>query len=128
MSLNMADTGCLRMLEFHVCHDGGNAGAALARYFWPEFSNPNFSKKSERSELGLTNTQWNAAENIKNVPKPMITPTELVPEVENIPLYATIPVVANLKRQHLLIRDNDSPLTEKKKKSWQAKGNVSQSD
>lgn len=22
MYLNMADTGCLRMLEFHVCHDG----------------------------------------------------------------------------------------------------------
>lgn len=116
MSLNMTDTGCLHMLEFHVCHDGGNAGAALARYCWPMFSNPNFSKKSERIELDLTNTQWNVAEDIKNVLKPVITPTELPPEVENTPLSATIPVLANLKRQHLLIGDNDSPLTEKKKK------------
>lgn len=117
MSLNMTDTGCLHMLKFHVCHDGGNAGAALARYCWPMFSNPNFSKKSERSELDLTNTQWNAAEDIKNMLKPVITPTELLPEVENTPLSATIPVLANPERQHLLIGDNDSPLTGKKKKS-----------
>lgn len=130
MSLNMADTGCLHMLEFHVCHDGGNAGAAPARYCWPVFSSPNFSKKRERSELDLTKTQRNVAEDIKNVLKPVITPTELLPEVENTPLAATIPVLANLKRQHLLIRDNDSPLTEKKKKAGQRKEkeNVSQSD
>lgn len=52
----------------------------------------------------------------ENVLKPMMTPTELLPEVENTPLSATIPGLANLKRQHLLIGDNDSSLTERKKK------------
>lgn len=85
---------------------------------WPitaVLSDPNFTKKSDSSTLDLTTAHWNAVEDIKNVLKPMITLTELLSEEDNASLSATVPMLANLKKRHLTITDNDSPITKKMK-------------
>ncbi|XP_054476510.1 NADPH oxidase 5 [Anoplopoma fimbria] len=45
----------------------------------------------------------------------MITLTELLSEEDNASLSATLPMLANLKKRHLTITDNDSPITKKMK-------------
>ncbi len=85
---------------------------------WPitaVLSDPNLTKKSDSSTLDLTTAQWNAVEDIKNVLKPMITLTELLSEEDNVSLSATVPMLANLKKRHLAITDDDSPITKKMK-------------
>ncbi|XP_039535814.1 E3 SUMO-protein ligase ZBED1-like [Pimephales promelas] len=85
---------------------------------WPitaVLSDPNFTKKSDSSTLDLTTAHWNAIEDIKNVLKPMTTLTELLSEEDNASLSATVPMLANLKKRHLAIADDDSPITKKMK-------------
>lgn len=41
----------------------------------------------------------------------MITLTELLSEEDNTSLSATVPTLANLKKRHLTITGNDSPIT-----------------
>ncbi|KAJ8355180.1 hypothetical protein AAFF_G00088070 [Aldrovandia affinis] len=71
---------------------------------------PQLHGKNERS-LDLTTAQWNMAEDILNVLKPMVTLTELLSEEDNASLSVTIPMLANLKRRHLAIAEDDSPTT-----------------
>lgn len=83
---------------------------------WPitaVLSDPNFTKKSDSSTLDLTTAHWNAGEDIKNVLKPTMTLTELLSEEDNTSLSATVPMLANLKKRHLAITDDDSPITKK---------------
>ncbi|XP_073691495.1 E3 SUMO-protein ligase ZBED1-like [Garra rufa] len=85
---------------------------------WPitaVLSDPNFTKKSDSSTLDLTTAHWNAIEDIKNVLKPMTTLTELLSEEDNASLSATVPMLANLKKHHLAIADDDSPIAKKMK-------------
>lgn len=59
---------------------------------WPVtavLSDPNFTKRSESSTLDLSTAQWNAAEDIRNVLKLMITLTELLSEEDITSLSAT---------------------------------------
>uniref|UniRef100_A0A8C4GRK4 HAT C-terminal dimerisation domain-containing protein n=1 Tax=Dicentrarchus labrax TaxID=13489 RepID=A0A8C4GRK4_DICLA len=90
----------------------------LLEHHWPitaGLSDPNFTKKSDSSTLDLTTAHWNAVEDIKNVLKPMTTLTELLSEEDNTSLSATVPMLANLKKRHLAITDDDSPITKKMK-------------
>lgn len=90
----------------------------LLEQHWPitaVLSDPNFTKKSDSSTLDLSSTHWNAVEDIKNVLKPMVTLTELLSEEDNASLSATVPMLANLRKRHLTITDNDSPFTKKMK-------------
>ncbi|KAJ8362488.1 hypothetical protein AAFF_G00372070 [Aldrovandia affinis] len=78
---------------------------------WPVtavLSDPSYTGKNERS-LDLTTAQWNMAEDISNVLKPMVTLTELLSEEENASLSVTITMLANFKRRHLAIAEDDSP-------------------
>lgn len=70
-------------MEFQICHNGATTGTTLARYggAFP----PRLYQKCERITVDVTNTWWNAVEDIKNVLKPMITLiTELLSEGGNI--------------------------------------------
>ncbi|KAJ8347462.1 hypothetical protein AAFF_G00198830 [Aldrovandia affinis] len=80
---------------------------------WPVtavLSDPSYTGKNERS-LDLTTAQWNMAEDISNVLKPMVTLTELLSEEENASLSVTITMLANFKRRHLAIAEDNSPTT-----------------
>lgn len=85
----------------------------LVEQRWPVtavLSDPNFTKKNDRT-LDLTTAQWNMAEDIGNVLKPMITLTELLSEEDNVSLSATLPMLANMNKRHLTVHDEDSPTT-----------------
>ncbi|XP_020315982.1 zinc finger BED domain-containing protein 1-like [Oncorhynchus kisutch] len=87
--------------------------ARLIEQRWPVtavLSDPNYTGENERN-LDLTPAQWNMAEDISNVLKPIVTLTELQSEEENASLSATIPMLANLKRRHLAPVEDDSPTT-----------------
>ncbi|CAB1313520.1 unnamed protein product [Coregonus sp. 'balchen'] len=71
-------------------------------------SDPNYTGENERYR-DLNTAQWNMAEDILNVLKPMVTLTELLSKEDN----ASIPMLANLKRCHLAVVEDDSPDTKK---------------
>ncbi|KAJ8404610.1 hypothetical protein AAFF_G00334730 [Aldrovandia affinis] len=73
-------------------------------------SDHSYTGKNE-CNLDLTTAQWNMAEDISNVLKPMVTLTELLSEEDNASLSVTITMLANLKRGHLAIAEDDSPTT-----------------
>ncbi|CAB1313122.1 unnamed protein product [Coregonus sp. 'balchen'] len=73
-------------------------------------SDPNYTGKREHSH-DLTTEQWNMAEDIWNVLKPMVTLTELMSEEDNTSLSATIAMLAHLKHRHLAVVEDDSPTT-----------------
>ncbi|CAB1352772.1 unnamed protein product [Coregonus sp. 'balchen'] len=68
--------------------------------------------------LHLTTAQWNMAEDILNVLKPMVTLTELLSEEANASLSATISIPAKLKRRHLAVVEDDSPTTNSGQRRW----------
>uniref|UniRef100_A0A8C7R8M3 HAT C-terminal dimerisation domain-containing protein n=1 Tax=Oncorhynchus mykiss TaxID=8022 RepID=A0A8C7R8M3_ONCMY len=85
----------------------------LLEHRWPisdVLSSPNYTEKREPS-LDLTTAQWNMAEDICNVLKPMVTLMELLSEEDNTSLSATLPMLAHLKRRHLAVAEDDSPAT-----------------
>lgn len=67
--------------------------------------------------------------------KPMVSLTELQSEEDNTSLSATIPMLANLKRRHLALVEDDSPTTkslktrlvEESDKRWQVKDRLFES-
>lgn len=77
---------------------------------WPVaavLSNPVTTHRSDR-DLDLTTAHWRIAEDIVSVLKPMLTLTELLSQDVNASLSATLPMLVNMKRRHLLLRDDDS--------------------
>ncbi|KAJ8401823.1 hypothetical protein AAFF_G00377940 [Aldrovandia affinis] len=108
------------VVEHHLIQDvstqWNSTQAMLERLLeqrWPVtavLSDPSYTGKNECS-LDLTTAQWNMAEDISNVLKPMVTLTELLSEEDNASLSATIPMLTNLKRRHLAIAEDDSPTT-----------------
>ncbi|KAK1904419.1 Zinc finger BED domain containing protein 1, partial [Dissostichus eleginoides] len=70
-------------------------------------SEPGTTHRSDR-DLDLTTAQWRIAEDIVSVLRPMITLTELLSQDVNASLSATLPMLINMKRRHLLSRDDDS--------------------
>ena len=87
---------------------------------------PAITKRADR-DLELTTFQWRIAEDIVGVLRPMITLTELLSQDMNASLSATIPMLMNLKRRHLVVREDDSrvvramktTLTEEIDSRWQ---------
>lgn len=80
---------------------------------WPVtavLSDPEITKRSERG-LDLTTAHWLTAEDTVAVLKPMITLTELLSQDLNASLSATLPMLINMKRRHLVLRNEDSPTT-----------------
>lgn len=68
------------------------------------------SKRSD-SDLELTTSHWRMAEDIVNVLKPMIKLTELLSQDMNTSLSATVPMLMNIKKQHLVVHKDDSAVT-----------------
>lgn len=87
------------------------------------------SKRSDR-DLELSTSQWRTAEDIVAVLKPMITLTELLSEENNASLSATVPMVMNIKKRHLVVHEDDSRITkiiktrlsEEMDRRWELKG------
>ncbi|XP_060781454.1 zinc finger BED domain-containing protein 4-like [Neoarius graeffei] len=76
---------------------------------WPVtavLSNPVTTHRSD-CDLDLTTAQWRIAEDIVSVLKPMVTLTELLSQDVNASLSATLPMLINMKRRHLLLREDD---------------------
>ncbi|KAM3598821.1 uncharacterized protein V6R79_023049 [Siganus canaliculatus] len=65
------------------------------------------SKPSDRN-LELTTSQWRTAEDTVSVLKPMMTLTELLSQDVNASLSATVPMLMNIKKRHLVVLDDDS--------------------
>lgn len=65
------------------------------------------SKQSDRN-LELTTSQWRTAEDTVNVLKPMITLTELLSQDVNASLSATVPMLMDIKKRHLVVHGDDS--------------------
>ncbi|KAK1888168.1 Zinc finger BED domain containing protein 1 [Dissostichus eleginoides] len=94
-------------------------------------SEPGTTHRSDR-DLDLTTAQWRIAEDIVSVLRPMITLTELLSQDVNASLSATLPMLVNMKRRHLLSRDDDSTtvkavkkkITEKIDKRWELTGSL----
>jgi len=104
---------------------------------WPVMavlSEPGTTHRSDR-DLDLTTAQWRTAEDIVSVLRPMITLTELLSQEVNASLSATLPMLVNMKRRHLLIRDDDSAtvkamkkkITEEIDKRWELTGSLENS-
>jgi hypothetical protein len=68
------------------------------------------SKRSDR-DLELTTSQWRMAEDIVNVLKPMIKLTELLSQDMNAFLSATVPLLLNINKRHLVVHEDDSAVT-----------------
>ncbi|KAL0151741.1 hypothetical protein M9458_052967 [Cirrhinus mrigala] len=68
------------------------------------------SKRSDR-DLELTTSQWRMAEDIVNVLKPMIKLAELLSQDMNTSLSATVPMLMNIKKRHLVVHEDDSAVT-----------------
>lgn len=101
---------------------------------WPVtavLSDPNTTQRSDR-DLDLTAVQWRIAEDIVSVLKPMVTLTELLSQDDNVSLSATLPMLINMKRRHLLLREDDSAaatamkntLREEIDKRWELNGEL----
>ncbi|KAK1896513.1 Zinc finger BED domain containing protein 1 [Dissostichus eleginoides] len=94
-------------------------------------SEPGTTHRSDR-DLDLTTAQWRIAEDIVSVLRPMITLTELLSQDVNVSLSATLPMLVNMKRRHLLSRDDDSTtvkavkkkITEEIDKRWELTGSL----
>lgn len=92
------------------------------------------SKRSDR-DLELTTSQWRMAEDIVNVLKPMIKLTELLSQDMNTSLSATVPMLMNIKKRHLVVHEDDSAvtktlkttLTEEIDRRWELKGRLLES-
>ncbi|KAK1889398.1 Zinc finger BED domain containing protein 1 [Dissostichus eleginoides] len=92
-------------------------------------SEPGTTHRSDR-DLDLTTAQWRIAEDIVSVLRPMINLTELLSQDVNASLSATLPMLVNMKRRHLLSRDDDSTtvkavkkkITEENDKRWELTG------
>ncbi|KAF3860134.1 hypothetical protein F7725_000389 [Dissostichus mawsoni] len=92
---------------------------------------PGTTHRSDR-DLDLTTAQWRIAEDIVSVLRPMITLTELLSQDVNASLSATLPMLVNMKRRHLLSRDDDSTtvkavkkkITEEIDKRWELTGSL----
>ncbi|XP_065115787.1 E3 SUMO-protein ligase ZBED1-like [Paramisgurnus dabryanus] len=92
------------------------------------------SKRSDR-DLELTTSQWRMAEDIVNVLKPMIKLTELLSQDMNTSLSATVPMLMNIKKRHLVVHEDDSTvtktlkiiLTEEIDRRWDLKGRLLES-
>jgi len=68
------------------------------------------SKRSDR-DLELTTSQWRMAEDMVNVLKPMIKLTELLSQDMNESLSATVPMLMNIEKRHLVVHEDDSAVT-----------------
>ena len=73
-------------------------------------SDPGTTQQSDR-DLDLTTAHWRTVEDIVSVLKRMITLTELLSQDVNASLSAMLPMLINVKRRHLLLRDDDSTTT-----------------
>ncbi|KAK7883828.1 hypothetical protein WMY93_026951 [Mugilogobius chulae] len=83
---------------------------------WPitaVLSDPNYTKRSDSSTLDMTTEQWNIAQDVTDVLKPIITLTELLSQENNASISATFPMLENLKKCHLVVAHNDSPTKRK---------------
>ncbi|RXN36258.1 zinc finger BED domain-containing 1-like protein [Labeo rohita] len=87
------------------------------------------SKRSDR-DLELSTSQWRTAEDIVAVLKPMITLTELLSQENNASLSATVPMLMNIKKRHLVVHEDDSrttkiiktTLSDEMDRRWELKG------
>ncbi|KAM3858642.1 E3 SUMO-protein ligase ZBED1-like [Diretmus argenteus] len=92
-------------------------------------TDPSVSKRSDR-DLELSTSQWRTAEDIVAVLKPMLTLTELLSQDTNASLSATVPMLMNIKKRHLVVCDDDSKVTKTIKttlseeidRRWELKG------
>lgn len=71
MNSQMCRLSCLIIMVFQICHNGANTGTTLVCYCGA--FTPRLYQKCESITVDVTNTWWNAVEDIKNVLKPMIT-------------------------------------------------------
>lgn len=62
-------------------------------------------------DLQLTTSQWRRSEDVVNVLKPMITLIELLSQDMNTSLSATVPMLMNIKKRHLVVHEDDSAVT-----------------
>ncbi|KAL1264720.1 hypothetical protein QQF64_005075, partial [Cirrhinus molitorella] len=92
------------------------------------------SKRADR-DLELTTSQWRTVEDTVNVLKPMITLTELLSQDMNASLSATVPMLMNIKKRHLVVHEDDSAVTKTLKttlseeidRRWELKGRLLES-
>ncbi|KAJ8358823.1 hypothetical protein SKAU_G00153480 [Synaphobranchus kaupii] len=71
-------------------------------------SDPSITKRADRI-LDLTPQQWIVAEETATILKPLITLTELLSEEDNTSLSTIIPMLMNVKRHHLINREEETP-------------------
>ncbi|KAJ8007680.1 hypothetical protein DPEC_G00096680 [Dallia pectoralis] len=86
-------------VDLHLLYVEATVGAALAHH--RRLSDPNYTKRSDSNTLDMTTEQWNMAEDITDVLKPIITLTELLSEETNTSLSAAFPMLENLKKCNL---------------------------